>query len=500
MNARGASMRQIKARPRRWLGLALLVLNVIGCGDRDQPDAAALRRAADADSATRYASDPDQAVRQTLANIRPAAVKEPRPTGPLAPGATCITSGCHTEFVTARHVHGPVSVASCDACHGDDVGGHVYPLKRQGNATCTFCHAVADSPGKVQHAAITDEGCTSCHNPHASTAKYLLVKDAVSQTCGQCHDTPRGTYEHAPFAAGQCNLCHAPHESDHAMLLRHGSGPAHCMTCHADLGARIADAAFVHEPAKTDCAACHGAHASEFPRQLKDAQAQTCFACHTEMAEHVKTAAVSHDAVFTEASCANCHDPHASGRDDLLRKRADELCLSCHFKKVRTDEGRTVAAMGAVLGRKFLHGPVKAGDCTACHNAHGSSQTRLLRETFPETFYASFELSNYALCFRCHDKALVLEEKTPALTEFRDGERNLHFVHVNRDQKGRTCKTCHAIHGSDLPNHMASDVPFEGSNWAMPIKFQKMPTGGSCAPGCHEPMTYSREGVDAETR
>ena len=111
---------------------------------------------------------------------------------------------------------------------------------------------------------------------------------------------------------------------------------------------------------------------------------------------------------------------------------------------------------------------------------------------FPSTFYATFDLESYALCFRCHEKSLVLEANTTTLTDFRDGNVNLHFLHVNRQKKGRTCKTCHAIHGSDLPKHMASEVPFEGSQWSMPIRFVKSGDGGRCAPGCHKPLAYRR--------
>jgi hypothetical protein len=69
---------------------------------------------------------------------------------------------------------------------------------------------------------------------------------------------------------------------------------------------------------------------------------------------------------------------------------------------------------------------------------------------------------------------------------------NLHFIHVNRDRRGRTCRTCHDLHGSNLPRHLAETVPFEGSGWAMPIGFRATGTGGACAPGCHEPQTYDR--------
>ena len=63
---------------------------------------------------------------------------------------------------------------------------------------------------------------------------------------------------------------------------------------------------------------------------------------------------------------------------------------------------------------------------------------------------------------------------------------------MNREKKGRTCRTCHEIHGSNLPAHVAETVPFEGSGWALPIGFEKTDTGGSCATGCHQKLAYSR--------
>jgi predicted CXXCH cytochrome family protein len=119
--------------------------------------------------------------------------------------------------------------------------------------------------------------------------------------------------------------------------------------------------------------------------------------------------------------------------------------------------------------------------CGNCHDAHASQNSQLLRRRTDE------------LCFNCHEPQMVLDAKTSNLTNFRDGERNLHFVHVNREDKGRSCRTCHDVHGSDLPKHMASSVPFEGSNWSMPIAFEPMTDGGRCAPGCHTPKEYHRQ-------
>ena len=90
---------------------------------------------------------------------------------------------------------------------------------------------------------------------------------------------------------------------------------------------------------------------------------------------------------------------------------------------------------------------------------------------------------------------MFLSERTEIETNFRDGGRNLHYLHVNREEKGRTCQTCHEIHGSDLPRHMASVVPFEGGGWTMPIGFRQTDTGGRCSPGCHEPQEYRRRPI-----
>ena len=138
------------------------------------------------------------------------------------------------------------------------------------------------------------------------------------------------------------------------------------------------------------------------------------------------------------------------------------------------------------------HGPVKRADCSACHNPHASANFKLLSKVYPEEFYAPFDLKTYDLCFQCHIRDMVLVEKGPGLTRFEDGGRNLHFVHVNKEVKGRTCRACHEIHASNLPKHMRGSVPFGTGGWQLPINFKKAENGGSCAPGCHKAMEYDR--------
>jgi predicted CXXCH cytochrome family protein len=418
--------------------------------------------------------------------VFPVGPKAPKPTAPLPKDASCVTAECHADFTRAPQIHSPVAQRACDACHANDVGDHNYPLKRDTTQTCTFCHSVAGTESH-QHKAL-EQGCTSCHRPHTSQAKYLLKADTVEHTCAACHDLPLKKFAHQPFVKGECTMCHQPHQANNALLLRGGDGTKHCFTCHDGLKLTMQQAPHAHKPAAENCGACHDAHSTEHPKQLRAPLDQNCFSCHENIKKHVEHSNVQHAAMTTADKCANCHNAHASDSRDLLRQRMDQVCLTCHEKMRPTLEGS-----------KFLHGPIRAGSCSGCHDAHGAKFPRLLDRAFPKSFYTAFDPSKYALCFNCHEPQIVLEEKTDSLTEFRDGDRNLHFVHVNRDDKGRSCKTCHSIHGSNLPKHMASEVPFEGSNWAMPIEFEKTDDGGSCAPGCHVPKTYSRAATTAPT-
>jgi predicted CXXCH cytochrome family protein len=86
---------------------------------------------------------------------------------------------------------------------------------------------------------------------------------------------------------------------------------------------------------------------------------------------------------------------------------------------------------------------------------------------------------------------MVQYPETSFATNFRDGERNLHYLHVHNKQKARSCTLCHSLHGSNNPKLIADSVPF--GKWSLPLKFVKTETGGGCAPGCHKPQAYDRK-------
>jgi predicted CXXCH cytochrome family protein len=230
---------------------------------------------------------------------------------------------------------------------------------------------------------------------------------------------------------------------------------------------------------------------SEQRYMLTSAVPGLCGKCHEKIVRDQQTAAVKHSPVTEEPACMNCHDPHAAQENKLLLADGVDICLKCHDKTVKAEKQEFADMKQLLAANPYPHGPIQSRDCSACHNPHGSPYFRLLTNQYPQDFYAPFFISNYDLCFRCHDAALATEERTTSATEFRDGDRNLHFVHVNRTSHGRTCRSCHEVHASATPKHIGATVPF--GDWKLPVKYEKTENGGSCAPGCHAVQKYDRQ-------
>lgn len=100
-----------------------------------------------------------------------------------------------------------------------------------------------------------------------------------------------------------------------------------------------------------------------------------------------------------------------------------------------------------------------------------------------------FEIGNYALCFACHDKAMA---DAPGATQFRDGDTNLHGVHLRAGERSAGCADCHAVHAGSAARLVVETIRYQGSQWETPMNFTITADGGRCAPGCHEPLSYSR--------
>lgn len=420
-----------------------------------------------------------------------------RPTGPVD---RCVSSDCHGDKLVGKVLHAPSAQRKCDACHLlADAAEHRFTLTVDKAKLCTACHV--QTYRDVVHQPVADGDCTGCHDPHGSDHRFSLLDDPVGGLCGRCHKPEEFTgkkHVHGPVAAGACILCHEVHSSWHPRLLVKPEQDL-CVSCHEDVIADLELYRHVHPPVvQGRCATCHDPHASDHPAQLRRGAPEICFSCHEHDAikRKVETSQHQHGALGTEVSCTGCHAGHGSAMPKLLAQPLMSLCLSCHDKPVETKDNRRLTDMALLLkDNPDHHGPVRRADCAACHDPHASPNFKLLAGEYPEMFYAPFDLKNYDLCFTCHIKELVTVETSLGVTGFRHGERNLHFVHVNKEKKGRTCRACHEVHASKRPFHMREKVPFGDGGWEIEVNFEKRPDGGRCAPGCHEEEVYRRQGV-----
>jgi predicted CXXCH cytochrome family protein len=168
------------------------------------------------------------------------------------------------------------------------------------------------------------------------------------------------------------------------------------------------------------------------------------------------------------------------------------LCLECHSKTITKADGSKIESVASMMAKgQHLHGPIASGNCSGCHDVHGGTHRALLVKPYSESFYQPFDTAAYALCFGCHKQALATEPKTSSDTQFRNGEVNLHYVHVVAPgATGRSCRACHATHSA--PNERQVRAATEFGQWKIPLNLELSATGGSCGAGCHRARSYDR--------
>jgi predicted CXXCH cytochrome family protein len=253
----------------------------------------------------------------------------------------------------------------------------------------------------------------------------------------------------------------------------------------------MAKAKFTHKALEEGCPKCHDAHGSAYPRQVTQSLPDLCLSCH-ETIKDSTTALYKHPAALGDRACLTCHTAHGGNLARLMSDLPVRICMNCHDKEIKRKGGSVVAAVAEVNDpAMFKHTPIRDGQCGGCHSTHGGDKPLLLRRAFPAEFYQRFSADKYDLCFGCHDERLAEHEQAEGLTSFRNGDRNLHFVHVNEGDRGRSCRACHSTHASKYDQLIRDWTPY--GKWHLPIAFEKTPTGGTCVTGCHPAFRYDRQ-------
>lgn len=300
-------------------------------------------------------------------------------------------------------------------------------------------------------------------------------------------------WSHAPYEMGECGICHTGDDPADPGPVE-GSVTELCYGCHEAIEQAMKQSRVAHAAVEDDCTYCHNPHNAAFRKLLIAESPKLCADCHEDVWAEATESPVRHASVESGDGCLNCHSPHASNVDSLLKGLAYDLCVDCHSEDGLLDEqGRELTGFGSLLAANpVVHGPIAARDCSGCHTPHGGQIFRLLVTRYPEKFYAPFDPKNYELCFSCHNEEVVSAERTTTLTGFRDGDQNLHFVHVNKADRGRTCRACHEVHAAPQEHLVRDGVPYGKSGWVLKINYTRAPNGGSCAKTCHGELSYDR--------
>jgi DmsE family decaheme c-type cytochrome len=309
----------------------------------------------------------------------------------------------------------------------------VWRLRADGQVSADGIHGSA--PGLVRDGRpILARGEAQAQEPAADFVG--------SDTCLACHDDmargvsdgPHGRAAHprSPAALQGCESCHGPGSrhvedpGDPTTILRFGEVEPRvaneaCLSCHTRTPHTLW-AGSAHDARNLSCGSCHSMHApaSTHAQLTAATETQVCATCHRVQVNKMQR--VAHMPVPEgRMACSSCHDPHGATNVRLLREGnwINESCLSCHTEK-----------RGPFL---FEHAAGRES-CVSCHDPHGSSNDRMLVARTP------------MLCQRCH-----IGTRHPSTIYDATSVQNLSNRII-----GRGCVNCHQqIHGSNHPSGQA---------------------------------------------
>jgi len=311
---------------------------------------------------------------------------------------------------------------------------------------------------------------------------------STQDKCIDCHgDIMSEQYVH-PVAPDGCDLCHVSTGEGHPQAGVTGFNltdeyPGICYKCHEDKNSKEN----VHYPVQDGfCGGCHSPHSSSnMSLILNDFSENSCLDCHVIEFE----AGVSSHGPAITGSCTDCHDAHQSDYPRMIRSEANELCLGCHDREIEGKAGEIANIKACLNEGNMIHDPINNGDCIICHMPHYSEYPLLLIGQYPTQQYTDATVDNFEICFMCHDSEMISADSTENATNFRNGRKNLHYLHIN-GSRGRNCNLCHNAHGA--PNQHIIEKTVRYGQWDMPLEVEFNENGGSCATGCHKKLEYSR--------
>ncbi|MGD0542609.1 MAG: cytochrome c3 family protein [Tepidisphaeraceae bacterium] len=350
---------------------------------------------------------------------------------------------------------GQLQCASCHNPHDDSLGNFLV-MSNTNSQLCNSCHLLSGEATVTGH-----NQCIDCHQEHnAPSGALLLTQATVTATCAVCHGNsiPTASASAATLTPGATlvyggSMIDGPDPSLPS-LARAGvnvTADLNKMSRHnADvpsaLGNLMPKTAIQGPTDLVNCADCHEPHSIKsgiaMPPNIAPALGK---------ASGVTIAgAITVRAKYEYEVCFKCHGTENSDRPFLTRKavqtniRLEFAPTAVSFHPVTSPgRGRDVPSLNPGLTTASVI------YCTDCHNSdtgrksggagpdgpHGSNIPPLLIANYDTIDGASESSVAYALCYRCHQRASILNNES----------FSLHRSHIVNDRT--PCSACHDAHG-----------------------------------------------------
>ncbi len=303
--------------------------------------------------------------------------------------------------------------------------------------------------------------CTTCHDAHNNAFdSFLVMQNTSSQLCMSCHSMGTTTVT----GHSTCNSCHQPHTAPSGpYLLRAANATETCLRCHdGSVSGAPNIRADVNKPWNHDTS-------SPVDPDGEPRDHASCTSCHSpHTMTHGDGAAPNIHPNFGQVSGVN-----ASGSPIAVATMEAEVCFRCHgdnntrqpliARRIVQNNTRLEFAIAAVSSHPVLTSgtnpdvpslrpPYTTGSiiyCSDCHGSetgsdiggsspngiHGSTFRPLLNARYETTDNTSESAAAYALCYRCHDRENILDDRS-----FKE-----HKKHIVNERT--PCSVCHDGHG-----------------------------------------------------
>jgi predicted CXXCH cytochrome family protein len=408
----------------------------------------------------------------------------------------------------------------CTACHDphredlDPAQRKFLTMPNRFSGLCTTCHAPEgwqSNPGahqastaplgpkegpKFPYATVAENGCASCHRPHAAGEQGRLLRtqetEKDDELCLGCHNgfvakTDIASQVSLPFSHGSeamgrervHDASEGPWSTRFQLPERRASAQRHatCVDCHEPHAAFQRDATAPR---------IKGANAGTWGVDLQGEavrparfEYELCFKCHGDSANQPLL-----------RGSVTLGTPRRVQEDPNLRLQFAPDAPSAH----------PVTQPGRALDVPSLKAPFTVSSllyCTDCHGSsaaagrdgpaargpHGSQYPFLLARNLSTSDRTLESEQAYALCYGCHDRQVLLSDQS----SFR-----LHRKHVV--DSATPCTGCHASHGISplrgtprtAAHLMDFDTQVAGRTRKGELGYESLgPRHGTCTVACH---------------